>query len=481
MTVFLIGMISIGLFYTVYRIRVHQEANYFISNAIMHIEINASIYHLRLEEFVAGDVNSDVASALSGMDQAVRLADLVHSGGEVSGRRLELELARELGLQTRAQELKTLLLRFREIGTAWLKVSKETRFGSPIDQLFDATFNEILRKSAVMEDICKKKMEEDLRKSQRIVFSIYFVWALVIISATMELWSIEIRRKAAEESLLQANRQLHSQAEELAVHRENLAGLVEQRTAELTAANEQLRIGIAERRQAVESLKESEKQIRHLSSQLLRAQEIERKRISMELHDGLGQALNVMKLRIRLIENELSEEQGVACDDCENLLEYLDKVIDDVRRLSRDMSPAILENLGLTSALRWLVSDFRRIQAVNVASEIAEIDDLFSAHHSITIYRVVQEALTNVGKHSLAGNVSVSVRRHDDMVNFSVEDDGKGFDPEDASRKDVPEKGLGLTTMSERVRMMGGAFDLWSRIGKGTRITFSVPVRNGGS
>jgi signal transduction histidine kinase len=199
----------------------------------------------------------------------------------------------------------------------------------------------------------------------------------------------------------------------------------------------------------------------------------------MELHDSLGQALNVMKLRIRLVEKGMDECQGAARKDCESLLVYLDEVIEDVRRISRDLSPAILEDLGLTSALHWLASNFRKTHAMKVALDLAEIDALFPENYCITIYRVIQEALTNVGKHSQAGNMSISIRRLDDRVTFLVEDDGKGFDTQEHGPRNVSAMGVGLTTMNERVRMMGGVFELWSRKGEGTRITFTLPVEHG--
>jgi signal transduction histidine kinase len=369
---------------------------------------------------------------------------------------------------------------FKNLALWRLQNIEERGIGTESDQQFDERFDRILEKAAAIENVCKTNRDEYLLKSQRIVHSIYLLWAFIMVSATAVIWRIEVQRKRAEEALWETNRLLLSQAAELAAHRENLAGLVEQRTTELSAANEQLRLEIAERLQAEETLKESDKQIWQISAQLLMAQEIERKRISMELHDGLGQALNVMKLRIRLVENGLDEEQVAAREDCENLLEYLNEVIEDVRRLSRDLSPAILEDLGLTSALRWLVSNFRKSNAMKATLDIAEIDGLFPENHCITIYRVVQEALTNVGKHSRAGNVSISIRRHDDKVTFSVEDDGKGFDTLEPAQRDVSERGVGLTTMNERVRMMGGVFELWSREGEGTRITFSIPIGNGG-
>src|SRR6185369_13304240 len=111
---------------------------------------------------------------------------------------------------------------------------------------------------------------------------------------------------------------------------------------------------------------------------------------------------------------------------------------------------------------------------------LAEIDGLFPENHRITIYRVIQEAPTNVGKHAGASNVSIGIRLHDERVTFSVADDGKGFDTLEPARGDALERGVGLTTMSERVKMMGGKFELWSREGEGTRITFSLPIENGG-
>ena len=114
-------------------------------------------------------------------------------------------------------------------------------------------------------------------------------------------------------------------------------------------------IDITLRRRAEEALRESEQRLRYLTSQLLSAQERERKRISMELHDELGQSLAVLKLQIRAIERGLGSEQQDLKDGCLELLLYLDGVIDDVRRLSRDLSPAILEDLGLQSALRYLI------------------------------------------------------------------------------------------------------------------------------
>ena len=226
-------------------------------------------------------------------------------------------------------------------------------------------------------------------------------------------------------------------------------------------------------------LRESEKKLRYLSSQLLTTQETERRRIARELHDELGGALAVLKLRSSLIEKNLQKDQIGLREECKQNLQYIDQIIEDVGRLSRDLSPSILEDLGLSAALRRLIDNFVKNYNIKVASDIVDFDHLFLKDAQIMIYRIFQEALTNIGKHAQARNVSVKVRKDEDRISFLMEDDGKGFDVKHAAMKEGSERGLGLATMDERARMLGGSFDLWSEEGKGTRITLSIPIKKG--
>lgn len=239
---------------------------------------------------------------------------------------------------------------------------------------------------------------------------------------------------------------------------------------------------INERMRMEESLRETENHLRRLSAQLLTTQEQERRRISRELHDELGQALTLMKLQVRQVENRLHSDQTELRDDCEHTLKYIDGVIEEVRRLSHDLSPAVLEGQGLTAAIRWLVGNLIRTQGVNVVFDTGngDLDRLFPRDAATHIYRTIQEALTNIGKHAQARNASVIVSKSDGMVSFLVIDDGKGIDVKHERNKDYAERGLGLSAMEERVRMLGGRFDVWSEKGKGTRITFAVPGREAG-
>jgi PAS domain S-box-containing protein len=237
---------------------------------------------------------------------------------------------------------------------------------------------------------------------------------------------------------------------------------------------------ITDRKQAEEALRESEKQLRYLSSQLLTIQEQERKRISGELHDELGQALAVIKLRINFIKRRLRKDQPVMNEDCEGTLQYIDQVIENVRRLSRDLSPSILEDLGFSAALRWMVSEFlKHDHPLKISLEVEDIDHFVSQKAHIILYRIFQEVLTNIEKHAQATHVSLAIKKEGDKISFSVEDNGKGFDLSEVTARNSSEKGLGLATLKERVRMLGGSLDLWSEKGKGTRISFAIPIEKG--
>jgi PAS domain S-box-containing protein len=238
--------------------------------------------------------------------------------------------------------------------------------------------------------------------------------------------------------------------------------------------------GITERKRAEEALRESEKQLRNLSAQLLTAQETERKRISRELHDELGQALTVMKLHMNFIEKNLSEQQADLRKECAKAAEYIDQVIENVRRLSRDLSPTILEDFGLSAAIRWLINNFAKRYTIKVTLDMIDIDALISRDSHTSVYRIVQEALTNIGKHSGAGSVSLTIKRDTSVVWFSIEDDGKGFDAIKTVAKGLEEKGLGLATMRGRAEMLGGTLAVRAKEGKGTRISLSIPITEGG-
>ena len=231
MTVFLIGILSIALLFAVYRIRVYQHINSVLNNAVLHVEVNTAIFHMQIEEYLSGDTTVNIQDTIAQLDKTIKLAEAISNGGPIDSEQISVSgMVKMLGLQARAEEMDSLLKSFKNLALWRLQNMPERGPGSDADKQFDTMFNELLEKAAAIENTCKTNRDENLLKSKRLVQSIYLLWALIMVSATTVIWRIEVQRKRAEEALLQTNSLLLSQTEELAAHRENLAGLVEQRT-----------------------------------------------------------------------------------------------------------------------------------------------------------------------------------------------------------------------------------------------------------
>jgi signal transduction histidine kinase len=157
-------------------------------------------------------------------------------------------------------------------------------------------------------------------------------------------------------------------------------------------------------------------------------------------------------------------------EECEQNLRNLDTLIENIRRLSRELSPSSLEDIGLSAALGRLVAGIARDRRLQFSLDVADVDHLFPAEAQINVFRVFQEALSNIEKHSEATHISLVVGRRDGGVSFTLEDDGKGFDLHGIDRK------VGLTTMFERGRMLGGTLDVVRTDKGGTRITLTIPI-----
>lgn len=239
----------------------------------------------------------------------------------------------------------------------------------------------------------------------------------------------------------------------------------------------ELGIDVTERRAAEDALRESERSLRRLASEILVAQEQERKRLSQEVHDDLGQSLMLFKLKMGALKREVPERLGDLQGRCQELLDSLDGIVDKVRRLSHSLSPSILDDLGLTAALRHLVDEFCKYFRVECCSiSVDDVDDLFGPHVQTHIYRIFQEALTNIGKHADATCVTVDVKLLEDSATFHIVDNGRGFDSGPSAGAGREGRGLGLPTIEERVRFVGGSIAVRSTPGRGTELSITVPL-----
>ena len=237
---------------------------------------------------------------------------------------------------------------------------------------------------------------------------------------------------------------------------------------------------ISERKLKEKILQESEQQLRFFSSQLLIVQENERCRISKELHDELGPALMILKFQLSSIETRLPKNKKSLRNEFESLPHYLDDIIENVRRLSWDLNPSVLEQFGLATAVKNLLGDFGKHYAIRwEPPQVEEINDLFPPLSQTNIYRIFQEALTNIGRHAQATQISIGIEKQDGYVTFTIEDNGRGFDPQVVMNRENRQRGIGLAAMQERARMAGGHLEIRSRPGSGTHLAFTIPLENG--
>ncbi len=225
-----------------------------------------------------------------------------------------------------------------------------------------------------------------------------------------------------------------------------------------------------ERALMTDALREREQRIAELSGHLLRVQEEEGKRISRELHDETGQALMVIRLYLGMMESSTTERNVKA--KIRETVEVVDRTIEGIRRIIGKLSPLVLQELGLVSAIRKEAKDLAKTTGVKARVSISEEVGRLAPGTEQAIYRVVQEALHNVGQHAHARNVTVQLSREANTVHVSVEDDGIGIQARSNSRG----HSFGLAGIKERVATMGGVSRVISAKGKGTRIEISVPA-----
>lgn len=216
--------------------------------------------------------------------------------------------------------------------------------------------------------------------------------------------------------------------------------------------------------------------LRHLTIKLLQAQEDEQRRIAMELHDQTGQDLNVLKLRAIQLHSHLLEEEPDMAGKCHNLELFIDKIIEDVRRLSHGLSPAALDVLGLSAAVNAMLADYADHMDWDITSEVDALEEITELTVQIAVYRIIQEALQNVYKHANAKTVAVRAYRQADGLVIEISDDGKGFDYSSIQRGENQPRGLGLSAMQLRARMIGGRLEYASLPGEGAEIRLELPL-----
>ncbi|WP_339491904.1 PAS domain S-box protein [Pseudomonas rhizophila] len=226
-------------------------------------------------------------------------------------------------------------------------------------------------------------------------------------------------------------------------------------------------------RAAERRLKESHVQLRLLSSRRESTREEERKHIAREIHDELGQQLSALRMGISLLRLQFGNDQPLLVERVQALMLRVDEILQVVRNVATSLRPSAL-NMGLISALEWLGSEFTRNTGIECRLRASSTRLALDDERATAIFRVIQESLTNVGRHSRARRVNIHLDHDAEHLQIEVADDGRGFDPQQ-----LPEGTLGLLGMRERGHMVGGTVTIDSAPGQGTRVRVYIPFQPG--
>jgi PAS domain S-box-containing protein len=211
---------------------------------------------------------------------------------------------------------------------------------------------------------------------------------------------------------------------------------------------------------------------KEMLQKLVKAQEDERKRIARDLHDELGQQLTGLRLKIVNAEN-LCRDKAVA-DELKKIQSIAEQIDQGVDFLAWELRPAALDDLGLFAALEKYVREWSHYSGVTAEFLTSNIEKVrFAPEAETNLYRIAQEALNNVHKHAAAKTVEIALKKRDNLIVLIIEDDGRGFDPQDNKNR---EKGIGLIGMQERALLLGGEFEIESAPGRGTSVFVRVPA-----
>ena len=229
---------------------------------------------------------------------------------------------------------------------------------------------------------------------------------------------------------------------------------------------------ITERKQAEEKLKRTSKLLRELATHLQSVREEERTMIAQEIHDELGQVLTVLKIQVALIANKLNADQEPLKQKINSLSNLIDASVESVQKISAKLRPGILDELGLIAAIEWQTEEFEKLTNVKCSLVLPKEELILEKDKSTAIFRIFQEALTNIARHSQASKAKISLLNHQSNIFLEIQDNGKGITQDQI--KDY--KSLGIHGMEERAMVFGGQVYIEGIADKGTAVKVEIPI-----
>jgi len=229
---------------------------------------------------------------------------------------------------------------------------------------------------------------------------------------------------------------------------------------------------ITERKQAEEKLRRTSKLLRELATHLQSVREEERTMIAQEIHDELGQVLTALKIQISLLANKLNNDQEPLKQKINSLSDMIDASVESVQKISSKLRPGILDELGLIAAIEWQTEEFEKLTSIKCSLVLPKEELVLEKDKSTAIFRIFQEALTNIARHSQATKAQISLLNFQSNIFLEIQDNGRGISQDQI--KDF--KSLGIHGMEERAMVFGGQVYIEGISGKGTKVKVEIPI-----
>lgn len=231
---------------------------------------------------------------------------------------------------------------------------------------------------------------------------------------------------------------------------------------------------ITERKQTEEAIRKNQEQLRNLAAYLQKVGETERTNIAREIHDELGQALTVLKMDLSLLRRKWPEDSTTLYERTEAMLTLIDKTIQSVKKISTELRPGLLDDLGLSAAIEWQSDEFQKRTGIRCTVTTDPPDITLDRERNTAIFRILQETLTNVARHAEATEVNILLQKNIDQIELRVVDNGKGITEEQLSNP----TSFGLLGIRERVTIFGGTITIAGIHGKGTTVIVRIPAQD---
>jgi len=412
-------------------------------NADTEIKLNVSVAHMWVEEILSGDTTKKLEDIWKALDSADKNAWAMLKGGKTAEQTIiALE---DVELQNMVKKVIQELKEFRAIAERRLSHRQTSLTGSPIDHRYDKVYFTFTKNADQIKFRLTKLISTDLQYFKATQYILMIVCFIVFMVVGIVLYRFEYFRNRSVQALHQSNENLETEIEE--------------------------RINTEDR------LIQSEEQLRGLSNQLQTVREEEKAHIAREVHDELGQTLTALKMELGCLNHDLHSAPDIARNRVDGMNKLIDDTIRSVQRIATELRPQILDVLGLAEAVRWETSEFEKRTGIQCQLQLPPSDIELNRKIKITVFRIFQEAMTNIARHSGAKKVEINLQMDAQQVVLEIIDNGRGIVPNEIFNKNS----LGLLGIRERVHFLNGQFDITGNLYEGTQVRVTIPLEEYGA